>query len=61
MNETKKQKRPCFICDGTGLMCDVCGESEAVCQCDDETMKSPCEDCEGTGIASADLGEEGTR
>lgn len=44
--------RKCFRCDGTGLICDVCGESETACQCasegDDQSF-SDCEDCNGTG------------
>jgi hypothetical protein len=26
----------CFRCDGTGLVCDHCGESETACHCDEE-------------------------
>ena len=52
-------KRRCFICDGTGLMCDVCGESEAACDCGEDGGDLPaysdCENCKGTGIAPADM------
>lgn len=53
---SNEQKRRCFTCDGTGAICDVCGESEAACGCPEEE-KSPndCQDCKGTGIAAADL------
>jgi hypothetical protein len=38
------------ICDGTGHICDFCGENEAVCQCDDdEKIVSDCPVCDGTG------------
>lgn len=50
-----KPKRQCFICDGTGEMCNICGESEAACECDNENCTtSPCKNCRGTGIAAAD-------
>jgi len=52
--ETVKQQRPCFMCNGTGQMCDICGEAENVCDCDDEAILVDCSDCEGSGIASAD-------
>lgn len=48
------QKRNCFVCNGTGDMCDACGEAENVCDCDDEQILVDCVDCEGSGIASAD-------
>jgi hypothetical protein len=44
--------KKCFLCDGTGLICDICGESEAACECEengDEPTYSECEDCGGTG------------
>jgi len=50
-------KRSCFICNGTGEMCDQCGEARDVCEHNDackRTTYSKCEDCSGTGIASAD-------
>lgn len=37
-----------FDCDGTGQKCDVCGESEAACSCDEPSL-SKCEGCDGTG------------
>ena len=50
--------RPCFICNGTGEMCDVCGEAENTCLCDTHEREagnpqtfSPCEFCDGTGSA----------
>ena len=27
---------PCFECNGTGEMCDVCGEAIDACGCDEE-------------------------
>lgn len=42
----------CFLCDGTGLICDICGESETECTCCEEGLEptySDCEDCDGTG------------
>jgi len=47
-------KRACFICDGTGQMCDICGESESVCSCSADEYRD-CADCDGTGIAASDL------
>lgn len=53
--DDNKQKRSCFMCNGTGSMCDVCGEAEGVCSCPlDEQELADCPDCDGTGIASAD-------
>ena len=45
--------KPCvikshFTCDGTGKMCNICGESEVCCGCDDEDL-GDCTDCDGTG------------
>jgi len=48
----EKQSMSCFRCDGTGLICDICGESESACTCEKEGKEptySECEDCEGTG------------
>lgn len=39
----------CFRCDGTRLLCDICGESEAACKCKPGGMFAPCDDCGGTG------------
>jgi hypothetical protein len=42
----------CFRCDGTGKICDVCGESPLACECDEcdgGCVASDCEDCGGTG------------
>lgn len=48
-NEQVKQvQRRCFRCDGTGLICDICGESEAACNClneGEDPTYSDCEDC----------------
>jgi hypothetical protein len=40
----------CLTCDGTGFVCDICGESEAACECmesKDEARPtySDCPDC----------------
>jgi hypothetical protein len=45
---TKVRRMNCFLCDGTGLMCAVCGESEAACECD-RSEPTPCGDCKGVG------------
>jgi len=44
--ERKLKITNCFTCDGTGQMCNICGESEAACQCP-ENDRSTCEDCDG--------------
>jgi hypothetical protein len=54
MTDARRIKKPtkCFRCDGTGQICDICGESEAACRCledGEEPTFSPCEDCHGTG------------
>lgn len=38
-----------FDCDGTGQMCNVCGESSSACGCDDGDDFFNCQDCDGTG------------
>jgi hypothetical protein len=44
----RPRESQCFRCDGTGLLCDDCGESQAVgCGCG--ASFSACEDCGGTG------------
>lgn len=48
-----KQQRSCFFCDGSGQMCNICGEADGACECDDYDMRD-CDDCGGNGIASAD-------
>ena len=46
--------KPCFRCDGTGSICNVCGESERACECDEaEQSFCDCENCSGSGVASA--------
>jgi hypothetical protein len=39
-----------FICNGTGKMCNVCGEASNACMCEegDEDFRD-CESCKGTG------------
>lgn len=44
----------CIRCDGTGLLCNVCGESEAICIGDCEPGSRlcghfNCPDCDGSG------------
>jgi hypothetical protein len=40
--------KPHFTCDGTGQMCNACGESSSACQCDeDEQEIVDCEECDG--------------
>jgi hypothetical protein len=55
---TPVPERACFACDGTGQMCNICGESERVCRCEDEEGDYPdfraCKNCEGTGMADRD-------
>jgi hypothetical protein len=49
MSEPKRQLK-CSLCDGTGLVCDICGEPERGCDCDVGVRTfSACENCEGTG------------
>lgn len=38
----------CFMCNGSGLTCNECGEAEGVCDCVDADFND-CEDCGGTG------------
>lgn len=35
----------CFRCDGTGELCNSCGESAYICECDVEVFY-PCPDCQ---------------
>lgn len=44
--EGKIKTVDCFTCDGTGQMCNICGESEASCQCPQNDRRI-CEDCDG--------------
>lgn len=48
----------CFRCDGTGELCNLCGESPTDCGCSVEDVEDfngcsdqydECPDCEGTG------------
>lgn len=44
----------CFRCDGTGKLCNVCGEAPATCRCDGTDVDNDeqwyaCDDCGGTG------------
>lgn len=53
----KPKDAKCLRCDGTGEICQVCGESAVLCEgtckidADDEDTCSyeACPDCEGTG------------
>ena len=42
-------KSKCFACDGSGIRCNRCGETEGACGCEEGFDPGPCEDCEGTG------------
>ncbi len=50
----------CFRCDGSGLICDVCGESKIACTCEadggEEPQYSDCQDCDGSGTESDEDG-----
>lgn len=57
--KTKKKVKPvvkpmkqvyCFICDGTGEMCNSCGEAEGTCDCGDYDFQE-CANCAGTGVS----------
>lgn len=48
------QRRQCFQCNGTGEMCNVCGESSDVCECEEGCSVNPCNNCGGVGIAILD-------
>jgi hypothetical protein len=37
--------RGCFRCDGSGLICNICGESAQACRCDEENF-AECPDCQ---------------
>ena len=39
----------CFRCDGNGKLCNVCGESERACKCDEGFDPYECPDCNGKG------------
>ena len=40
----------CFRCDGTGEICNVCGESARACGCDEiDQQLIDCSDCKGSG------------
>lgn len=54
--QTEPSYRNCFGCNGSGWICDVCGEA-VPCACEEEELRgqSPCPDCAATGLASADL------
>lgn len=44
--------KPHYTCDGTGQMCDRCGESEEACGCEDDDEEPDfvkCEECDGAG------------
>lgn len=53
--------RGCFKCDGTGKICNICGESESAYQNTEDEIEAyleendsdqfdECDDCEGTGL-----------
>lgn len=44
--KTKCDIKTHFDCDGTGQMCNNCGESEAACSCGEPAL-TKCEGCEG--------------
>jgi hypothetical protein len=51
-----KDKEYCKRCDGSGYLCDGCGQPENMCECryaevEDEVGfdTSECPDCNGTG------------
>lgn len=61
--EPEKEQADCCRCDGTGQLCNECGESAAVCTsagcgCDtdseDEAGYYDCDECKGTGVIPAD-------
>lgn len=39
----------CRMCDGTGRICLVCGDSPSGCACTADASKRECEACDGTG------------
>ena len=39
----------CFRCDGSGEICDECGETEVICPCGAGFQSGECPDCGGTG------------
>lgn len=50
--DVKKAITQCFRCDGTGEICNTCGESSAInCRCGGEEGPDigDCPDCKGTG------------
>lgn len=46
-------RRRCFVCNGTGEICNVCGEAQNCCECGGDNC-SPCKNCGGIGIAILD-------
>lgn len=48
INYKEQAHSRCFRCDGHGFICDICGESEVACKCEEPTF-SDCSDCGGTG------------
>lgn len=41
--------RECKMCDGTGSLCSVCGDSLHGCPCKGVTIVDACPACDGTG------------
>jgi len=46
---SKKRKITCSVCNGTGQLCNCCGEAEAACECPDGFDPGECETCKGKG------------
>ena len=40
--------KPHFTCDGTGQICNTCGESEEACGCEEPDL-GKCDECDGAG------------
>jgi hypothetical protein len=36
--------KPCFRCDGTGELCDVCGEAMDACLCEEDDGRNESDD-----------------
>jgi hypothetical protein len=40
---------PCNYCDGTGVVCGLCDETQEECQCGDDYSPTTCPKCGGNG------------
>lgn len=61
MAKKKKADTKCSRCDGTGQVCNICGDSQTACGCSTEDVEEhiennegveqfdKCEDCGGSG------------